>query len=81
MSKVRTTGDGKFAEPGTRSAVAVTAVTHVIASADDLSVRSDLLAAGGTAAAAHEALAQHLAAHPEDAGSLQVMPTHEAVAA
>ena len=82
VSKVLNSGSGKFVEAGTTSAVSTDNVTHVIASTDDLSVASTLVDASGvSAAAAHELLARHLADHPEDAETLQVMPAHEAVTA
>lgn len=51
--------------------------TYVIASAANLTRRSDL-AAAGTKADVLESLAQHLAAHPEDRGRLVVIPEEEA---
>jgi hypothetical protein len=82
VSKVLNSGSSKFVEAGTTSAVSVESVKHVIASADDLSVASTLVDASGvSAAAAHELLARHLAEHPEDAETLQVMPAHEAATA
>jgi hypothetical protein len=81
VSKVMNSGSGKFVEPGTTSAVSVDDLKHVIASTDDLSVATGLTdAAGISAAAATELLARHLAEHPEDADTLQVIPAYEAAA-
>ena len=53
----------------------------VIASTQDLSVRGDISpAAGTTRYQAAAALADYLAAHPGQAGALQVMPAYEAAA-
>jgi hypothetical protein len=81
VSKVMKSGSGKFVEPGTTSAVTVEGVMHVIASTEDLSVATGLTdAAGISAAAASDLLARHLGEHPEDAGTLQVIPAYEAAA-
>jgi hypothetical protein len=82
LSRVLTTGIGKYVEPGTASPVSTGAVGYVIASTDDLSIRFDLSGGsdGTTRHAAAQALRDHLARHPEDAGRYQVMPRHEAVA-
>jgi hypothetical protein len=82
VSKVLNSGSGKFVEAGTTSAVSMDNVKHVIASTDDLSVAGTLVDASGvSAAAAHELLARHLADHPEDTETLQVIPVHEAITA
>jgi hypothetical protein len=81
VSKVLNSGSGKFVEPGTTSVVSVNAIKHVIASTEDLSVMTGLTDANGvSAAAATELLARHLAEHPEDADTLQVIPAYEAAA-
>jgi hypothetical protein len=81
VSKVMNSGSGKFVEPGTTSAVSVDDLKHVIASTDDLSVATGLTGAAGiSAAAATELLARHLAEHPEDTDTLQVIPAYEAAA-
>ena len=49
-----------------------------IASAEDLTIRADLVAPGPRGLA-ELALLAHLAAHPEDAGRIVVVPTHEIV--
>lgn len=82
QSPVLTTGERKFAVPGVTGAVATEEVRHTIASTEDLRARADLLGGvASTRSAVEQALVQHLAAHPEDAGTLQVLPLHEAVSA
>jgi hypothetical protein len=81
VSKVMNSGSGKFVEAGTTSAVSVGDVMHVVASTDDLSVRTEFTdPAGISSAAATELLARHLAEHPDDADTLQVIPAYEAAA-
>jgi hypothetical protein len=81
LSRVRGTGIGKYIQPGSASLVATTTAGYVIASTDDLSVRFDLSGGDGTTYhAAAQALRDHVAQHPEDAGQYQVLPLHEAVA-
>jgi hypothetical protein len=72
------TGLARFTEPGLTSQVEVSAASYVITSTEDLSVRADVSPGTGvTRYAAAAALASHLAAHPEEAGTLQVMPRCE----
>jgi len=53
----------------------------VVTRVDDLSVRADIVPAAGAAYfRARAALASYLAAHPEEAGHLQVLPAHEVAA-
>ncbi|MGH7552824.1 MAG: hypothetical protein ACREMQ_07320, partial [Longimicrobiales bacterium] len=49
---------------------------YVIASTEDLTVRTDL-GSTGSRSAVRNALAAHLAAHPEERGRWQVVPLHE----
>jgi hypothetical protein len=82
LSPVQTTGEAKYVEPGTESPIENQDVRHVIVSTEDLMVHDGLVkAAGVSRAAADLALQRHLADHPEDRERLQVVPTHEAVAA
>ena len=82
VSQVLNSGSNKFVEAGVTSAISTDSVKHVIASTDDLSVATTLVDASGvSAAAAQEVLGRHLAAHPEDAETLQVLPVYEAAAA
>jgi hypothetical protein len=78
LSAVKNTGVARYSGPGSASILTVDPVQYVVTSTADLSVRSDISAAAGTTHyAASAALADHLAASPQDAGSLQVIPLHE----
>jgi hypothetical protein len=80
-SAVKNTGLAKYATPGMTSVVSTSSVAFVITSTQDLSVRADISpAAGTTSYQAKAALASYLAAHPEEAGGLQVMPLYEVTA-
>lgn len=80
-SPVKNTGLERYTEPGLSSIVSTSEVGYVITSTEDLSVRGDISpAAGTTRYQARAALAGYLAAHPDEAGGLQVMPTYEAAA-
>ena len=80
-SLVGSTGLARFTEPGMTSIVSTAQVGYVITSTEDLSVRADISpAAGTTRYQASAALAGYLAAHPEEAGGLQVMPAYEVAA-
>ena len=81
LSMVRGTGLPKYSVPGQQSPIANQDPGYVIAGTDDLMVRDDLSAAGGTTRSdAVEILRNHLAEHPEDRGNLQVLLRHEALA-
>jgi len=74
---VKNTGLNKYKTgPSTPAAIAKEP-TYVVASTDDLSVRSDIVAGGATFYQVQAALKVHLAANPEDAGKLQILPAHE----
>jgi hypothetical protein len=80
-SLVQNTGLARYTGPGLSSIVSTSEVGYVITSTDDLSVRGDISpAAGTTRYQASAALAGYLAAHPDEAGGLQVMPAYEAAA-
>ena len=80
-SLVKNTGLARYTEPGLSSIVSTGEVGYVITSTEDLSVRADISpAAGTTHYQARAALAGYLAAHPDKAGGLQVMPAYEAAA-
>ena len=53
---------------------------YVLAGVDDLVTRTDLMPDGQavSASAARDLLAAHLAEHPQDTGSMQVLPASEA---
>jgi hypothetical protein len=78
LSPVLHTGEDKYVEPGASSPISIKNTEFVIASAHDLTVRSDLTPSGQGRAGTEQALAEHLQEHPEDEGSLQVMPAYEA---
>jgi hypothetical protein len=78
-SAVKNTGTARYTGPGTSSILTISQVRYVVASTSDLSVRGDIVTSAGTTnLAASAALAAHLAASPQDAGTLQVIPVHEA---
>ena len=80
-SLVTTTGLARYAEPGLTSDISVGTTGYIIASTQDLSVRGDISPAEGTTRyQAAAALAGYLAAHPQQAGALQVMPAYEVAA-
>jgi hypothetical protein len=81
LSLVLQTGDAKYDVRGVAHGIATAELAHVVASTEDLSVRTDVLAFGTSQTAAAQALAAHVAANPHDAGKLQVLPVHEAVGA
>lgn len=77
---LRATGPAAFAPPpGRPPRLRLVEETFVIASTDALAPRWDL-AAAGTRGQVELALRAHLAAHPGDAGRLQVVPTFEVAA-
>ncbi len=81
QSLARTAGARRFTVPGMKSSVALSPVTYVVASTQDLSIHpamQDLDAAGGvTYTRAAERLQAYLAAYPSEARSLQVLPRYE----
>ncbi|HEX9065462.1 MAG TPA: DUF6603 domain-containing protein, partial [Streptosporangiaceae bacterium] len=80
-SAVANTGLARYTEPGLASQISVGTAGYVVASTQDLSVRADISPAGGTTRyQAAAALAGYLAAHPEHAGALQVLPAYEVAA-
>jgi hypothetical protein len=77
-SAAKNTGLPKYRSNPYQSPIAVRSTNYVVAGVDDLSLRSDIVSAGGvTFHQAQAALRAHLAAHPEEFGNLQVLPTHE----
>ncbi len=81
QSLARTSGARRFTVPGVKSSVALSPVTYVVASTQDLSIHpamQDLDVAGGvTYTQAAERLQAYLASHPSEAGWLQVLPRYE----
>jgi hypothetical protein len=79
-SLVKNSGTSRYTGPGMKSILSTDPVQYVVASTEDLTVRGDIApAAGTTNYSADAALAAHLAANPQDAGRLQVVPRYEAV--
>src|SRR5262249_24202217 len=70
-------GVTKYTTPGAGSPISVGDATYVIASTEDLAVRSDLTAQPLTHYEAVNLLREHLAANPSEHGALQVLPAHE----
>ena len=70
-------GVTKYTTPGTESPISVGDTTYVIASTEDLAVRSDLTEQPVTHYEAVTLLREHLAANPAEHGALQVLPAHE----
>jgi hypothetical protein len=80
-SPLKNTGLAKYRTGPTAAAVVSQDPSYVIAGVEDLAVRHDIVSSqGATYFAARAALQSHLAAHPEDAANLQILPVHEAAA-
>ena len=80
-SPVSQSGLGKYSAGLGLGAISTAEQGYVIASTNDLSVRSDLTSANGvTYFQARAALETHLAASPADAGTLQIVTLYEAAA-
>jgi hypothetical protein len=79
-SPMRHTGREKYRAPAL--AVAFEPVTYVVARTTDLAVTTipelDGAVQGATYTAVHDALARHLARHPEERDRLQIVPHNEA---
>jgi hypothetical protein len=81
QSPMKHTAFAKYAPAPGLPAIKVQDPAYVVASATDLSVRTDILSANGTNFfAARTALRDYVLAHPTEAHALQVVPVHEAVA-
>jgi uncharacterized protein DUF6603 len=80
-SPVAQSGLGKYSAGLALGAISTAEQGYVIASTNDLSVRSDLASANGvTYFQARAALDTHLVASPADAGTLQIVTLYEAAA-
>jgi hypothetical protein len=80
-SPLARSGLGKYSAGSAPGAIRTAEQGYVIASTDDLSVRSDLTSSNGvTFFQARAALDAHLAATPADAGTLQILTLYEAAA-
>jgi hypothetical protein len=78
ISGVKNSGLVKYANGPAQAAVSAADTTYVIAGTDDLAIRSDIASGGGiTYFHAQAALSTYVAAHPEEAASLQIVPLHE----
>jgi hypothetical protein len=81
LSAVKNTGLAKYNQGPAETPIVTSDPAFVVAGMDDLVIRTDIGAASGsTYFHARAALNAHLAAHPEDAGNLQIVPLHEAAA-
>lgn len=79
-SPARQTGGTKYLQPGTSPIVTVQPQAYVIASTQDMTVASNLSPFGGTTRTSAEATLQsHLASHPEDRGTYQIVAVQEAI--
>jgi hypothetical protein len=81
QSGARNSGLNKYRNGPATPAVLASDPSYVVVSTDDLSIRNDISPSGGaTYFQAHAALNKHLATHPQDRGSVEVLPLHEATA-
>jgi hypothetical protein len=76
-SAVKNTGLAKYGTGPAPTPISVQDAQYVVTSVTDLSVRSDIVGQTTSYFQAHAALQAHLSDHPEDAGSVQIMPLHE----
>lgn len=75
---LKNTGFNKYRVGPSTPAATIKDPGYVVASVDDLSVRSDIVGAVGvTYYQARAALAAHLAKNPQDAGNLLIVAAHE----
>jgi hypothetical protein len=80
-SPLKNTGLFKYGTGASAPAVKIQEPSFVVTSMEDLSVRSDIVSAGGsTYFQAAAALNSYLTLHPEESGNLQVLPAHEVTA-
>jgi uncharacterized protein DUF6603 len=78
LSPLKNTGLNKYKVGPSTPAAVVKDTTYVVASTEDLSLRSDIVPATGTSYyQARSALNAHLSKNPQDAGTLQIMAAHE----
>lgn len=80
-SPLKNSGLFKYGAEVSGSAVKTADPSYVITSVEDLSVRSDIVVAGGrTYFQARAALDSYLAIHPEESSNLQIQALHEVAA-
>ena len=78
VSALKNTGLGKYSNPAGSTPIVSAEPSYVVATTDDLSIRSDIVSGAGAAFfQARSALATYLIQHPEEAGSLQILPAHD----
>jgi hypothetical protein len=80
LAPARHTGKAKFAADDTGSPISNEPMGYVIVGTEDLTARYDILGGSTNHYMASYYLAAHLRNHPEDTGSLLVLPQHEAAA-
>ncbi len=77
-SPLKNTGMSKYRSGPGGPAITTQDPSYVVAGMDDLAVRSDIVTSEGVAYfQARAALNAHLALHPEETTSLQILPVHE----
>ena len=80
-SPAKNTGLGKYSIGQASSPIAVNEAQYVVASVNDLSVRSDIVAGSGASYfEAKAALSTYLATNPSESQDLQIVPLHEVAA-
>ncbi len=78
LSPLKNTGLGKYKNGPGGAAIKTLDPSYVVASTDDLSVRSDIVTSeGANYFQARASLNSYLTAHPDEASSLQILPAHE----
>ena len=79
LAPARNSGLVKYANAAAQPAVSAADTSYVIASTGNLAVRSDIASGAGTSYFhAQTAMMAYVAAHPDEAASLQILPLHEA---
>jgi hypothetical protein len=81
-SPARASGAGKYVAPGSASPISTADVSYVVASTTTLQIDTSVSSSPSwsSQAAAEMALSAYLAANPQSAGTLQVIPAYEAAA-
>jgi uncharacterized protein DUF6603 len=79
QSSMKNTGLGKYKTGAATPAVLTKALSYVVTNVEDLSVVTAITGTEMTYYQARAALQAHLEGSPQDAGNLQIVPTHEAL--
>jgi len=79
QSSMKNTGFGKYKTGPTAPAVVTKDPSYVVTAIEDLSVVTTTTGAEMTYYQARAVLQAHLESSPQDAGNLQIVPTHEAI--